>query len=70
MFKRAQGTSPQSVQMAARLRLARELLRAGKIPINAVAQKSGFEDASHFARVFKSDSGLTPREYQALARKT
>lgn len=70
MFRRALDTSPQSVQMTARLTLARELLRAGNLPINDVAARCGFEDASHFARVFKGDGGLTPREYQALARKT
>lgn len=70
MFRRTLGTSPQSVQMIARLSFARELLRAGDIPVNEVAARVGFDDASHFSRVFKADGGLTPREFQALARRT
>jgi AraC family transcriptional regulator len=70
VFRAVAGTSPQKVQMAARLRLARELLRAGNIPIAEIALQCGFPDASHFARAFKSEHGLTPREWQSLARKT
>lgn len=70
MFRAALGTSPQRVQMTARLRRARDLLRDGNIPIHQVAEHCGFEDASHFARVFKAETGFTPREFQTLARKT
>ena len=70
IFRIALGTSPQRFQMTARLRVARELLRDGKVPIHQVAARCGFEDASHFARAFKAETGFTPREFQALARKT
>ena len=33
-------------------------------PITDIAIAVGFDDASYFARVFKKQTGLTPREYK------
>jgi AraC family transcriptional regulator len=68
MFRSVLGSAPAQVQTAARLRRARELLRYGALPIGEIARRCGFEDASHFARVFKRELGCTPREWAVLVR--
>jgi AraC-like DNA-binding protein len=68
MFRGVLGSAPAQIQTAARLRRARELLRYGALPVGEIARRCGFEDASHFARVFKRELGCTPREWAVLAR--
>jgi AraC-like DNA-binding protein len=69
-FRAVWNVSPARIQTAARIRRARELMRNDRLPVSQVAQRCGFEDASHFARVFKKESGLSPREFRMLAKKT
>lgn len=40
------------------------LLKNSKIPIKDIASMAGFTSISHFNRVFKSTTGLTPSEYR------
>lgn len=68
MAREAWGVSPRAVQMEARLRRARELLRDG-VAVSEVARLCGFADTSHLGRAFRKESGLTPREYSALAAR-
>lgn len=68
-FRVVWNTSPTRVQTAARLRHARELMRNENLPVAEIARRCGFDDASHFARVFKKESGLSPREFLMLAKK-
>ncbi|HEX8550939.1 MAG TPA: AraC family transcriptional regulator [Abditibacteriaceae bacterium] len=68
-FRAAFNTTPQGVQMAARLRRGRELLRDGNIPVAEVAHRCGFDDPSHFARAFRAETGLSPREFLTLVCK-
>lgn len=63
------GASPYTIQTVARVRRAQELLRAGNLPIAQIAAHCGFNDASHFARVFKKDTGLSPRQFLAMSKK-
>lgn len=54
------------VQMvtAARLSHASDLLNHTDLPIRNVALESGFNDSTHFHRVFKKYFGVTPRRYR------
>ncbi len=61
--------SPYQLQTSARLRRARDLLRDENLSIAHVAMRCGFDDASHFSRVFKKDCGLTPRQFLTMAKK-
>ena len=61
--------SPYQLQTSARLRRARHLLRSENLSIAHVALRCGFEDASHFSRVFKKDCGLTPRQFLTMSKK-
>lgn len=63
MMRAVSGEAPAQLQTAARMRRAQELLRYGALPIAEIARQCGFDDASHFARVFKRETGLTPRAW-------
>lgn len=43
---------------------AQMLLSSGEMSIGEVATKSGFENLTHFGRVFKQLAGCSPREYR------
>ncbi|MFC4812713.1 helix-turn-helix transcriptional regulator [Paenibacillus sp. GCM10023250] len=51
-----------------RIREARRLLRETDLKIIAVAERTGFESAGHFDRVFKKLTGATPLLYRKLNR--
>lgn len=61
-FNRQVGTSLYRYIQRKRLLMARQLLDKGQKP-SAVAIACGFSDYTGFYRAFKSEFGLTPREY-------
>ncbi len=63
-FVREAGLSPHAFQQQERVRRAMPLLRNGR-PIAEVGARVGFADQSHFTRVFKQQTGVTPKVYQA-----
>lgn len=38
--------------------------------ISVIASRSGFVDAAHFSKLFRSHAGMTPRDYRAHAHET
>ncbi len=50
-----------------RLKLARQLLSQSQYSIKEISSRVGYENASYFARRFKSAYGLYPNEYAAAA---
>lgn len=59
-FKASTGFSPYQWQLEQRINLAKELLLGTDIPLDAVAEATGFTDAMHFNRAFKRRAGQTP----------
>ena len=51
-----------------RFEMARELLFDAKMRIEDVAGTVGFSDPSHFARMFRRISGLSPTEFRKMTR--
>ncbi len=47
-----------------KIREAKNLLRNSERPIIEISEALGFSSQSHFNRVFKSNTGMTPREYR------
>ena len=69
MLRLVFGQSPSQIQTAGRIRRAKQLLRYGKLPIFKIGEQCGFSDSSHFARVFKQETGLTPRQFRTFSRQ-
>jgi AraC-like DNA-binding protein len=51
-----------------RLQTARQLLLTTRLPIHEVASQSGFSSPTHFCRMFRKMSGLTPEEFRNRSR--
>lgn len=66
-FKNAMGTSPISYLIQFRVRRAAELLRGTDQGVTQIAFEVGFEDSNYFARQFRKQHGISPREYRRLA---
>lgn len=63
-FKESLGVSCISYLNDYRLSMAARLLRSTEDTILAISQQSGFENLSHFNRLFKKKYNKTPREYR------
>ncbi|MGP4753400.1 helix-turn-helix domain-containing protein [Agrobacterium pusense] len=59
-FKASTGLSPYQWQLEHRIKLAKELLLDTEIPLQAVAEATGFVDAMHLNRTFKRRAGEPP----------
>jgi len=64
IVQEACGRSFRELLVEARLRTARDLLRNSGQSVLEVALHSGFEEITHFHRIFKRRVGCTPRQYR------
>lgn len=67
VFRSAVGLPPHAYLEQIRIHRSKQLLRDGD-PISHVALTTGFADQAHFSRHFKKMTGVTPGQYQAIAR--
>ena len=59
------GTTPAVYIRTRQMQMAQRILDSNAdLPINEVAMKCGFYDASHFTRTFKQVMGVTPTQYK------
>ena len=63
-FQQYFSTTPGKWLRTKRLKYAAALIESRSSNISQIAFKSGFEDVSHFSRVFKSQFGKSPSEYK------
>jgi AraC-like DNA-binding protein len=63
-FLREAGLSPHAFLQQERIRRAMDMLREGK-SIAHIGEQTGFSDQSHLTRVFKQQTGVTPKIYQS-----
>ena len=68
-FKAVFGVPPTMYLARLRLYKAMELLISTDMSTEQIARRVGMEDPSYFARFFKKNSGVTPREYRNAFRK-
>ena len=63
-FKRLFHDSPAKWVMKQRLNLASKLLETSTLSISDIAYECGFENQTHFSRVFKEKKGLSPLQFR------
>lgn len=63
-FKKEVGSTPHDYLLAYRLHEAKELLRTSRDSVELIAEKCGFNSASHFARAFKKETHMTPLKFR------
>ncbi|TFV72847.1 helix-turn-helix domain-containing protein [Bradyrhizobium frederickii] len=63
-FKRAMGKTPLHYLQSLRIDVAKRLLETKDLTMDAVSQRVGYGDLSTFRRLFKRETGLSPRDYQ------
>lgn len=61
-YKKEKGQSPISSLIEMRIRTAKVLLLRGQ-PLKTIAGQTGFRDAFHLSRTFKSSTGISPRDF-------
>jgi AraC family transcriptional regulator len=65
LFKRSTGRSPHNYVLLQRIQRAKQLLRDPKRNIIETGLDVGFQNPSHFARIFRKFEGITPSEFRA-----
>ncbi len=63
-FRHSMGTTPHQHVLQRRIATAKALLRRPGANIDAVANATGFADASHFSKTFRKQAGITPKNWQ------
>jgi transcriptional regulator GlxA family with amidase domain len=63
-FKLATGMTPLEYVHALRIEEAKHLLETTAMPIDAIANEVGYEDAAFFSRLFRRNVQLTPPQYR------
>lgn len=63
-FKLATGTTPLSHLQSLRIDIAKRMLETTKLPVSVISERVGYNDLSTFRRLFKYETGLSPRDYQ------
>jgi len=64
LFKSAMGVTPLRYHITLRMDAAKRLLRETKKTAAAVAGEVGYATPSHFARLFRRETGLSPSNYR------
>lgn len=63
-FRRSTGHTLHGYITERRVTRARELLRHSELNVGEVATRLGFKTIFHFSRVFKQETGLSPRQFR------
>lgn len=66
LFKKYNGDTFKAYEMKERIREAKKLLQYSNFSINIIASKVGYDNFSHFSKIFKQATGYTPQEYRGL----
>lgn len=68
IFKEATGTGFKEYITAKRFERACHLLKTTRLTVSAVAEASGFENATYFSTVFKNEYGMPPSKYRSTSQ--
>jgi len=70
LFKKELGCTIPEYILQERMKLAKQLLTHSELPVSAVAMATGYSNFSHFAKLFKQQTGLSPVEFRQLGRES
>lgn len=65
-FKKDMDCTPHEYLIACRLRHAKQMLVSSSLSVEVIAEKCGFNSASHFTRAFRKSTAMTPSEFRKL----
>lgn len=65
-FKAHTGCTPHEYLLAYRLRQSKQLLISSAFTIEEIAEKCGFNSASHYARAFRKSENISPTQFRKL----
>jgi AraC family transcriptional regulator len=68
-FRRVYHTTFAGYVREVRIEFARRELAASHVPLCDIAAAAGFCDQSHFSRLFKQYTGMSPAEYRLAVRR-
>ena len=68
-FKKETGYTIIEYKINCQIEEAKNLLKITNLTITSIASEVGFNDTSHFTKVFKNKLGMTPKEYRLLKTK-
>ena len=63
-FKRKSGMNFVDYLFEVRLNKAKQFMKDESLTLNEIALKVGYDDYSHFCKVFKKSEGISPQEYR------
>lgn len=64
LFRKETGLSLSEYIIESKMALAKRLLKDSSIKINEIAERLGYENFSHFTRLFKKVVGIGPQQYR------
>jgi AraC family transcriptional regulator len=64
LFRRTMGLTPHQYVLKMRIERAMALLQSTRQPIVNIAQQVGFQTQSHFTRIFRQHTQMTPKKYR------
>lgn len=63
-FEQATGMAPLEYVHTLRMEEAKQMLETTELPVEAIANEVGYEDAGFFSRLFRRSVNLTPAQYR------
>jgi AraC-like DNA-binding protein len=70
LFKKTTNLTIVEYINSVRIRVAKNYLETTDMNITEIAEQAGFSTSSHFSRMFKLGSGLSPNQYRKYYHKT
>lgn len=65
LIKAQTGSSPCSYVRSQRIQLSAQLLETTWLSVKQITERVGYRDSSHFVRDFKTEYGVSPRQYRS-----
>lgn len=66
IFSQSEGRTIEKYFIAQKIELVKELLEYNELTLGRIADMTGYSSPAHLSRQFKSQTGMTPSEYQRM----